>query len=441
MTPHRFVLAVVADLGGRRDVPRQLARVDRDGFEDFLRRRGVELVVPDGRGRAPVAIERLDDFHPDAFADRVPGLAALVGAGGSGAVAPSMGTVPVPAVGDLVRGGMAAPPAARRASGGLLDAVLHATERQPARNAAIDAFARAVAEPATTRAGTARGGDRAALAVGVRAVLDDPRFRGVESAWRSLFALVACAETGPELEVRVLDVRRDEAAALLAEELARPGVPPPSVVLAAFRYGSGADDLHDLAALATAAARVRAPVVADASVALLALDDVRALGDPEVRARIGTGPGLDAWRAFRRSAAATQVCLCLPRVLLRLPYGPAGEPVERFAFDEALEPGDHERFCWGSAALALGRVLAAGFAAQGWGFDVAAHADLEGLPVHVFGDHVEPRVLPCAEVVMSEATIRRVMDEGLTVLASVRDEDRAGFWGIGTVAGGGLAVG
>jgi len=41
-------------------------------------------------------------------------------------------------------------------------------------------------------------------------------------------------------------------------------------------------------------------------------------------------------------------------------YGPAGEQVAAFPFDEGLTGREHERFVWGSAAPAYGRVLSRG---------------------------------------------------------------------------------
>src|SRR6185369_9809386 len=126
--------------------------------------------------------------------------------------------------------------------------------------------------------------------------------------------------------------------------------------------------------------------------------------------------------------------LCLPRVLLRAPYGRAGEPAAA-GFEEGSTLAEHESFLWGSAALALGQVIGRAFAAEGPDFDLSVHAELTGLPLHVESAGGESSVLPCAEVVMSDATIAAVVDEGVVVLASVRDEDRASFYGIGTVAG------
>jgi predicted component of type VI protein secretion system len=121
-------------------------------------------------------------------------------------------------------------------------------------------------------------------------------------------------------------------------------------------------------------------------------------------------------------------------VLLRAPYGRAGEPAAE-GFEEGSTLAAHESFLWGSAAMALGQAIGRAFAAEGPGFDIAGYADVTGLPLHVEAVSGESHALPGAEVVLSDATIRAIVDEGLVVLASVRDEDRAAFYGIGTVAG------
>jgi predicted component of type VI protein secretion system len=95
---------------------------------------------------------------------------------------------------------------------------------------------------------------------------------------------------------------------------------------------------------------------------------------------------------------------------------------------------------WGSPALAFGRVLAAAFRRDGWDLEVSDDPILRRLPLHTIRDGIEPHVVPCAEVVMSDATINRIAEEGLTSLATFRDSDEARFYGIQTLAGTALAV-
>jgi len=408
-----MVIAVLGDFGGRREPgSRRLRRVDRETLDGVMPGLRVEVEVPDGDGSAVLRLAALSDLHPDAFAPRVPGLAALL----DGAEEPASHVETAPA------------PAKVPSGESLLDTILGGQPTpSPARDA-IQELARRVAEPSTVRGPVRRSSDRnRRLADGVRAVLYSPRFRSIESAWRGLAELVQEAETGEALQIYLLDAARDDAPLLLAEELATPGAPRPTCVLAAYTFGPGDHDLAVLEQFGAVALAAGVPLVADASPTILGLDDACDLGDADVRRRIGMGKGPDAWRAFRPLPAAANVTLVLPRVLLRAPYGSSGEQVTAFPFDEKLTGRDHERFLWGSAALAYGRVLARAFAAEGWDADLERYAVLDGLPVHVWREGGEECVLPCAEVVMSEATVGRVVEEGVMVVAGVRGTDRVAF--------------
>ncbi len=408
-----LVLAVLGDFGGRREPgTRRLRRVDRDSLDAVLARLGVQVEVPDVEGGATLRLESLDDFHPDALVRRVPGLASLLG--DRAAPGPPARSAEAPAVPPVLPGGC------------LLDAILGGPQDASPAAEAVRDFARRVAEPSTAPEALAAVETRR-LSDALRAVLYAPRFRALEAGWRGLAALVHAAETGPALEIRLLDAAREDAPLLLAEELATPGAPRPGCVLAAYTFGPSELDLAVLEQFGAVALAAGMPLVADASPSILGLRDARELGDAAVRRRIGLGAGPDAWRAFRALPAAVNVTLCLPRVLLRAPYGPSGEPVAAFPFDEALTGRDHERFLWGSAALAYGRVLVRAFAVEGWEAELGRYATLEGLPVHVWREGGEECVLPCAEVVMSDATAARVVDEGVMVAASVRGADRVAF--------------
>jgi type VI secretion system protein ImpC len=407
-----MVIAVLGDFGGRRGPGgRRLRRVDRDTLDGLMAGLGVAVEVPDGEGTVTLELSGIQDFHPDSFAHRVPGLQALLG--GSGV---SEG-VPPREVSD-------APPPGLPTGASLLDAILAGPAESPGRET-IQELARRVAEPSTIRAPVQRGqGADPRIAERVQAVLHAPRFQALEVVWRGLAALAQDAETGEALHIHVLDATRDEAPLLLAEELATPGAPRPTCVLAAYRFEASEHDLAVLERFGAVALAGGVPLVADASPTLLGLDDARQLGDAQVRRRIGLGRGPDAWRAFRSLSAATNVTLCLPRVLLRAPYGPSGELVTTFRFNEGLTGRDHDRFLWGHAALAYGRVLVRAFAAAGWDAEPESYAVLDGLPVHVWREGGEECVLPCAEVVMSDATVARVVEEAVLVMASVRATDR-----------------
>jgi type VI secretion system ImpC/EvpB family protein len=442
----RFVLGVLGDFGGRRrDIQeRRFVGIDRDNFDAAIAKLGVMVELP-----RTIAFATLDDFHPDRLVERVPRLAALLTARSK----------PPEAARTEARDTRAE----AREVQGILDRILGeigispASGRRPS-DPALERLVREITEPHVdrtdyaTRARWQEGVDRL-LSEEMRAVLHHPRFQAVEAAWRGLYALVKDTETGPELAIRVLDLPQTELAAhlaqagvpeesrfasLLCEEAETPGGTPYAAFVADYAFGPDDKDLATLDAIARVAARAGAPFIAGVRPGLLGLTDFSELGEPEVRRRLEGAPG---WQRFRRSPAAGQVALCLPRLLLRLPYGPRSEPVQAFTFDEGLTTQDHARYLWGNAALAFGRVLTRAFERDAWDLVPGADPWLRGLPLHVYREDGEPRAVPCAEVLMTEATIARVAAEGLMPLAAVRDRDEACFCAVQTVGGGRLAVG
>lgn len=397
-----FALLVLAELGGRRR-DGGAVRLDRERFDDGMRH--LDVHVPIGAGRS-LAVAGLEAFHPDA-------------------IVPEIGSAPVP----VAPVPSPPPPAAARATqSGLLDEIL-AGGHEPAAREAVTAFARTVAEPSLHRDDRPDGGELARRQDVLRDVLRDPTFRSIEAAWRGIHALVWDAGVDSPVVVRVLDVQRDEAALRLAEHLATPGCDRPARVIGAYRFGPGDRDLAELERLGAVCAAAGTTFVGDAAPALLGLESVSELADPDVRRRIGAGAAAEAWHGFRAGSVSEAVCLCLPRVLLRLPYGGAGDRVTSMPFEEVPRADDHEAFLWGSGALAHGRLLVRAFCADGWDADLARHATLDGLPLHVWRDGTEEQVLPCAEVAMHDATIARLVDEGFGVWAWERASDRVTWWG------------
>ncbi len=445
-----FALAILADLGGDegRTGPR-FVPVDRDRFETAMERFAVRLafsvpnVLVPGAADLTVSLapRSLDDFTPDAIVRAVPELAAALAARAEvpGVAVPSAPPRPV-----------SAPAERPGAVGSLLDRVL-AESAAPSSSGALAEFVRAIAEPAVDR--TDREGlaawqatvDRR-LSRQVRAILRHPRFQAVEAAWRGVRAIVEASESGPELDIRVLDLPRSAARAaasedgllarLIGEQADAPGATPFAAVVTDYAFGADSADMETVVLLGHFASRVRAPVLAMAAPSLVGIEDFRELGDPGVRGRLGS----PALRALRADRVARWIGLSLPRILLRAPYGTDGDTPASFAFEESVTVSEHDAFLWGSSALALARILVRGYAGDGWEFDASRGAKLTGLPVHVDRADGESTMLPCAEVAMSEATITRVVEEGCIALSWIRDSDEAMFYGVQTLARSALRV-
>lgn len=92
----------------------------------------------------------------------------------------------------------------------------------------------------------------------------------------------------------------------------------------------------------------------------------------------------------------------MPRVLLRLPYGRAADPVEAFDFEELSPERRHEEYLWGNPAFACALLLAQAYAAGGWAMPPGDYLEVADLPAHTYREAGESVLQACAEVYLSE---------------------------------------
>ncbi|MEJ0046396.1 MAG: type VI secretion system contractile sheath large subunit [Rhodospirillales bacterium] len=117
------------------------------------------------------------------------------------------------------------------------------------------------------------------------------------------------------------------------------------------------------------------------------MDSWTELANPRDLTRIFQTPEYVAWRAPAPIEDARYIGLCLPRFLVRLPYGSRTDPVDAFAFEEETEAADCDAYLWANAAYAFGANVARAFALYGWctrirGVD--SGGVVEDLPVSTF---------------------------------------------------------
>jgi type VI secretion system protein ImpC len=258
----------------------------------------------------------------------------------------------------------------------------------------------------------------------MRTLLHDTAFQSLEAAWRGVHWLISSLELDENLQLHLLDVTRDE---LLRDivaaqsQIAQTGLHQTlvdrwragsstrrwSALVGLFQFGPSESDIGLLAALGLVASHTGGPLLAGADLAL-AGDDSAALA---------------GWQMLRHSQAAPWIGLAAPRVLLRRPYGKGSDPIEAFAFEEfAGEPASN-KFLWGNGALAAALLLGKGFTARGWEMEPGDERDIGDLPLYTFVRDGEREMLPCAEQLLTEAQINRLLNAGLVPIASRRDRN------------------
>lgn len=483
--PSSFHVLVLGDFSGRgldtstSEAPpleeRAPLAVDRDDFDDVLRRIGPELRIELATGERertlPVGFEGLQDFHPDRLL-RLPALdeltshyTRLADDGVSGPSGRTSGEPRFPsqedATGRSDESASTAPPSTEDEDGepgrddGLLDRVVAETddgsagpgprgtgrEEAPPDDQAFSEYLRELVRPHLVEASGADPDRRALrdrlqelLADGLRSLLHHPDIQAVESSWRGLRFLVDRVESGSDVRIHLVDVTKAELSRdlerradggesrlvgrLVEDRAGTPGAEPWSVLVGLYGFGpAGVDLLRRLGGLARAAG---APFLAAARPSLAGLPSFEGRPDRSDWRDPGGGEA-DAWRGLRSSDVARWLGLGLPRFLLRLPYGPDHAPCGTLPFREVGSPPRHEAYLWGNPALLLAVLLARSWARDRREMRPGSHREVSRLPLHLYPADGGTRAKPCAEMLMPDSVASELMDRGFIPLASVKE--------------------
>jgi len=287
------------------------------------------------------------------------------------------------------------------------------------------------------------------LSAQVNEILHDAEFQKLESSWRGLSYLVFNTETSTRLKLRLLNITKGELlkdlekavefdqSALFKkvyeEEYGTFGGFPYSCLIGDFDFGRHPQDIALLEKVSNVAAAAHAPFIAAASARMFDLDAFTDLGVPRDLSKIFESLELVKWRSFRASEDSRYVSLCLPRVLLRLPYGPDTVPVEGLSFVEDTDGSDHEKYLWGNPAYILAQRITSAFAQYGWTAairGVEGGGKVEGLPAHTFRTDEGDIALKCpTEVAITDRREKELNDLGFITLVHCKNTDYAAFFG------------
>ncbi len=89
-----------------------------------------------------------------------------------------------------------------------------------------------------------------------------------------------------------------------------------------------------------------------------------------------------------------------------------------------IEVPAHQDYLWGNPAFACTLLLARSFLSVNWDFEPGMHRDIEGLPLHVYEEDGESTIKPCAEVMLGQRAMEKILKRGVMPLLSFKDQDR-----------------
>ena len=173
-------------------------------------------------------------------------------------------------------------------------------------------------------------------------IVHQKEFQKLEASWRGLHYVVHESETSPMLKIRVLnaskeDLRRDleravefDQSALFKkvyeEEYGTFGGAPYAALIGDYEFSRTSPDVALLEKISNVAAGAHAPVHGRRRPRSAELESFTDLTAPRDLSKIFESVDYAKWRSFRESEDSRYVGLCLPHILMRLPYGPRHEP-------------------------------------------------------------------------------------------------------------------
>ncbi|HEX8984503.1 MAG TPA: type VI secretion system contractile sheath large subunit [Bryobacteraceae bacterium] len=288
------------------------------------------------------------------------------------------------------------------------------------------------------------------LSIQLNEILHHAAFQKLESTWRGLRYLLDQSETGTMLKIRVMncskkellrDLQRapefDQSAIfkkIYEEEFGVFGGAPYGAIIGDYEFGKHPEDIELLEKMSQVAAGAHAPFLSAAAPDLMNLDSFTSLDAPRDLAKIFDTTEYAKWKSFRQSEDSRYVGLCVPHVLMRLPYGRDTKQVDAFSYEEGVDGTDHSRYLWGNAAYALGARLTQSFATFGWCASIRGVEGgglVEGLPAHTFKTDEGDVALKCpTEIAITDRREKELADLGFVPLVHCKGTDYAAFFSV-----------
>lgn len=284
------------------------------------------------------------------------------------------------------------------------------------------------------------------LSAQVNEILHHPDLQKLESAWRGLKFLIDRVNFRENIKVEMLNVTKDGLIADFEDNAEVPktglyklvysneygvyGGKPYGLICANYDFSAGPQDMALLSKCAAVASMSHAPFISNASPEFFGQKSFLPVPGLKDLKSLFEGPQYAKWQSFRESEDARYVGLCMPRFLLRLPYGERTAPVKAFNFNEEAV-GDHDAYLWGHASIALASRVADSFAKFRWCPNIIGPQSggaVEDLPLHQYEAMGEIQTKIPTEILLTERREFELSEEGFIGLTFKKDTDLAAFF-------------
>ncbi|RMB35580.1 type VI secretion system protein ImpC [Sphingomonas sp. PP-F2F-G114-C0414] len=294
----------------------------------------------------------------------------------------------------------------------------------------------------------------AKLSEQINAIIHNPEFQKLESAWRGLHYLVMNTSTGKDMKIRVMNMSKEECRKMFRQfrdaawdqsplfkkiyesEFGQLGGQPYGAFVCDYTFDHSAPDLEVMKGLARIGSAAHSPFIAAAAPSLLGMESWTELSNPRDLGKLFDATDYAAWRTFRASEDSRYMALAMPRFLGRPLYGAKTEPVDEFDFEES-STGSHDKHLWLNAAYAMGTRITEAFSTYGWCTrirGVESGGTVQDLPTATFPTDDGGIDLKCpTEIAISDRREAELSSAGLMALIHRKNTDQATFIGAQTL--------
>jgi type VI secretion system protein ImpC len=277
-------------------------------------------------------------------------------------------------------------------------------------------------------------------------ILHHPAFQKLETAWRGLKFMIDRTDFRENVKINIVNCSKEDLLAdfedapevvksglyksVYSGEYGQFGGEPYGAIITNYVFGPGPQDIALLQKSAAVASMAHAPFIANAGPQFFGMDNYLKLPNLKDLKSIFEGPQYAKWQSFRESEDARSVGLCVPRFLMRLPYGADTVPVKAFGYEEGVK-GNHDAYLWGQSSLAFATKLADSFAKYRMCANIIGPTSggaVEDLPLHQFESMGEIETKVPTEILVSERREFELAEEGFIALSMRKGSDNAAFF-------------
>lgn len=288
------------------------------------------------------------------------------------------------------------------------------------------------------------------LSLQLNVIIHNEEFQKLESTWRGLHYLLNQSETGTGLKIKILNVSKKDLLRDLQrvpefdqsqlfkkvyeEEFGVFGGEPFAGIIGDYYFGKHPEDVELLERVSQVAAAAHAPFLTASSPDMFNLEEFTQLDQPRDLAKVFDTTEYAKWKSFRASDDSRYVCLTMPKVLMRLPYGRNTKPVDEFNYEESVDGLTHDKYLWGNAAFALGARMTNAYAKYGWCAairGVEGGGLVDGMPVYNFATDDGDITMKCpTETIITDRREKELADLGFAPLVHCKGTDYAAFFSV-----------